>query len=113
MKAENKAFLDANRHHYDTFIKAQFIKHFDGNTSGTMLRIIQEEFNPGYFQNLWCSSCVADMLVYCYRMYDKWLKENPEPVEEPVEVVPASIAGLTIKSTFPKHNQPKKERRRK
>lgn len=114
MKAENKAYLDANRHYYTILIQAGIIKHLDGHTRENLLRIIREEFAPNYLINLWCQSCIADLLKFAYMQYDKWLAENPEPVAEiATEVVPASIAGLTIKTTFPKHDQPKKKRRRK
>ena len=114
MKDENKAFLDASRHHYNLLVNAGIVKHLDGATRDGLLRIIREEFAPNYIASTWCQSCVADILKFAYVQYDKWIVANPAPVVEEVpEVVPASIAGLTIKSTFPKHDQPKKKKGKK
>lgn len=100
MKAENRAFLDANRHHYNLLIKSGIVKHLDGNTREGLLRIIREEFAPNYIASTWCQSCVADSLKFAYIQYDKWITENPEPV-----AAPASIEGQTVKTTFPKHTR--------
>jgi hypothetical protein len=76
MTQSNQQFLDTNRHHYDTFLKAQFVQHLDGATRERLLAVVREEFDPGYIGNLWCSTCVIDLLKYAYRRYDEWLLQN-------------------------------------
>lgn len=76
MTDANKQFLDANRFHYETLVKAQYVKHLDGATRSGMLRIIQEEFNPHYHIDLWCGNCVAELIRYCYQLYDDWISKN-------------------------------------
>lgn len=93
MKPENKAFLDANRHHYDTIIKAGYVKHLNAHERERMVRVMNEEFQPGYTADLWCPPCVFDMVKLLYQRYDAWLASQPEPPKV-VENVHAS---------FPKH----------
>lgn len=71
MRPENKKFLDDNRHHYDLLVKAQVVKHLDMATRTNLLKVIHEEFNPAYLGQLWCQSCVADMISFAYTQYDK------------------------------------------
>ena len=73
MKQSSIDFLEENRHHYDTLVKAGFVQHLDYPTRERILAIIHEEFNPGYIGQLWCQSCVADMITYCYKQYLKYL----------------------------------------
>jgi len=82
MKPENKQFLDELRPLHDLYVKAQYIKHFDGATRQRLLDVIREEFQPGYLADLWCSSCVADMLVFAFTQYDKQPKEILKPKKE-------------------------------
>lgn len=76
MRAENKQFLDDNRRHYDTLVQAQFVQHLDAATRDRLLQVVQEEFAPGYQANLWCGTCVADLLKFTYQRYDEWLQKN-------------------------------------
>lgn len=123
MKNENKAFLDANRHHYNLLVNAGIVKHLDGATREGLLRIIREEFAPNYIASTWCQSCVADILKFAYVQYDKWIAAQPK--EEPVieeDFIPAMTGhiptvaepdGAILKTTFPKNDQHKKKRRKK
>lgn len=115
MKPENRKFLDENRHHYDTYVKAQYIKQFDGATKNTLLRIIHEEFNPGYPDPVYCQVCVAEMLVHCYTQYDKWIIEDRlmngdgKSVHVPgiIDAIKSELDGATLKTTFPLHDKPR------
>lgn len=73
MKQENKEFLDFNRPHHDTVVKAGFLKNLDAGTRTKMVEIIREEFQPGYATDLWCAPCVFDMVKLVYRYYDEYL----------------------------------------
>lgn len=69
-------FLEANRSHYNTWVRAQYIQHLDGATRTRMLTIIRKYFAPGYLADLWCQSCVAAMVVYLYTQYDERKHSN-------------------------------------
>lgn len=76
MKPENKEFLDANRHHYDTYVKAFYVRGLSANEREGMQRVMREEFQPGYHTDLWCGPCLVDMLIKLYRHYDEWIQQN-------------------------------------
>lgn len=100
MKPENKAFLDAHRHHYDTLIKAFYMKGLNANERDGMVRVMREEFQPGYNTDLWCSPCVADMVRLLYQRYDLWISLQPK--EEPAVIE-------NVHATFPKQDQHEKD----
>jgi hypothetical protein len=126
MKPENKEFLDKHRHHYDTVIKAGYVKHLNAHEREGMQRVMREEFQPGYTADLWCPPCLFDMVKQLYQRYDNWLAaqmiEEPQPIENTLgEVEP--VNPLNIKddephspnSENPPHgdNRPKRNRRRR
>lgn len=78
MKEESIAFLNKNRHYYEQWVRAQFLQHLDIATRQGLLDVIRAEFNPAYLSNLWCSPCVAELLVYAYTQYDKYLKKQQD-----------------------------------
>jgi hypothetical protein len=95
MKPENKAILDANRHHYETATKAGYVKHFNAKEKEDLLRVMREEFQPGYYFDMWCPPCVFDFIKLIYQRYDAWIAAQPkEPTEH-------------IHATFPKIDPPK------
>ena len=133
MKPKNKAFLEANRHHWITLRDAFYVRHLDGNTRSEMQRIMGEEFRPGYTADLWCSVCVADMVRALYQQFEKWeakqavidfhpdiedlakkkrelierwMRENAEKSELPITEPAKTIQ--PVKANFPSH----KNRRR-
>lgn len=111
MKEANRRFLDANRHHHTTLIKAFYMRHLDGATREGMVRVINEEFQSGYRTDLWCAPCVADMVRKVYRHYDEWLASQPK--DEPVVDVPVTPTTegepvnqiAVIAATFPSHKE--------
>jgi len=70
--AEDIQFIENNRRHYDTWLSAQYVKHLDGATRNGMLAIIRRYFAGNYIADVWCQSCVANMLVYLYTQYDRY-----------------------------------------
>lgn len=119
MKPENIKFLDENRHHHDTLVKAFYLRSLSGVTRETMQRVMAEEFQPGYLTDLWCGPCVSDMVLALYRNYDNWIKEQPAEVEqeipEPAFIEPVApvIVAASFPSNLPKENKvhPNKKRR--
>jgi hypothetical protein len=65
----NKEFIKANEHHYTILTKAGYVQHLDSATRTRMLAIIKEEINPTYTSDLWCQTCVAEMVNYLYKNY--------------------------------------------
>lgn len=100
MKPENKKFLDDNRHHHDTLVKAFYLRSLSGETRSRMQQIISEEFQPGYSTDLWCGPCVSDMVLKLYRHYDEWIAAQPPDHVQPIQSEP-TIA----KATFPSHKK--------
>lgn len=106
MKPENKKFLDDNRHHHDTLTKAFYLKGLNGNEREGMVRVMREEFQPGYTVDLWCPTCAADMVIHLYRYYDNWLSAQPK--EEPTITIEyergeteLNIKSITVETEIP------------
>lgn len=74
--ADDIQFIEDNRHHYDTWVRAQYVKHLDGAARNRMLAIIRKYFAANYIADVWCQSCVANMLVYLYTQYNKYAAGN-------------------------------------
>lgn len=81
MNQQDIDFLEANRHHHNMLVNAGQVRHLDGNTRSEMQRIISDTWIKGYSADLWCPQCCMEMLTLCYRLFDKWLSDQPK--EEP------------------------------
>jgi hypothetical protein len=81
MTDDNKKFLDDNRHHYDTLIKAFYMRSLSAEVRTRMQEIIRQEWEPGYHTDLWCPPCISDMVKKLYRLYDEWLAKQPVTVQ--------------------------------
>ncbi len=80
MKPANKQLLDNYRHHHDT-VKLDYLRHLSGEERENMQNIMADEFLPGYTTDLWCQSCVFEMVKQLYHRYDEWIARQPEPVK--------------------------------
>lgn len=98
MTPEDKQFLDDNRIHHDTLVKAFYMRGLSGETRSRMQEIIGKYWQPGYHTDLWCSPCISDMVRLLYRLYDEWLAAQPK--EEPKEPEP-----VVTKAIFPSHKK--------
>lgn len=76
MTPANRQFLDEQRHHHTTLVKAFYLRSLSAEVRGRMQQILAEEFQPGYVTDLWCSPCVTDMVMLLYRHYDNWLTKQ-------------------------------------
>lgn len=106
LKPENKAFLDEHRHIHTTLVKAQYMMGLSGPIRSGMVRVIQEEFQPGYATDLWCPPCVSAMVLLLYRYYDEWLEkqaEEPTPIDDPH--VQHAEHPIQTRANFPSHKQ--------
>jgi hypothetical protein len=85
MNQENKQFLDEHRFVYDEIIKAETAKK--ANLFKTdLIRILREEFYPGYAVTEDCVSCLFEVVRLLYTKYDQWLKEQQVKPLQPVKV---------------------------
>lgn len=126
MKPENRKFLEDNEHTWITLRDAGYMMGLDGNTRSEMVRVLSEEFQPGYATDLWCPPCVADMVTLLYRYFNDWRERNKAPAVDPLhsqkaemitdllakqEEPPALKApAIQVKANFPKHNQNNRRR---
>lgn len=95
MKPENKQILDALEHFHTTFIRNQTIQGLTVQNKADLLRVMREEFWPGYTYDEWCGDCVGRFLITVYRKYNEWKAANIEPVKD--------VPKIKMKATFPKN----------
>lgn len=72
MKPENKAFLEDNRDLWITLRDAQYLRFPHQGIKDGLVRVMREEFRPGYTADLWCGNCVATMVREVYTEFEKW-----------------------------------------
>lgn len=106
MKKENSEFLDAHRdaltqiQRAQTCVKANAIK-------SDLLRILQEEFMPGYVMREDCVSCLFSMVPLLYRRYDEWVASQSVPKQrDPIN------EEHIVAASFPKHEKTKNHKRK-
>lgn len=75
LSTSQQHFINQNRAHYDTLLKAQFLTNIDYGVKNGLMEVAQV-FQPGYKANLWCGACVVELVKFVYTNYDKWLIEN-------------------------------------
>ncbi len=95
MNPANKATLDALEHFHTTFQKDKTISGLTQQNKTDLLRVMREEFWPGYTYDEWCPHCAVKFLQDVYRKYNEWKADNIEPVAE--------VAKIKIRATFPKN----------
>jgi hypothetical protein len=76
MKPENATFLDSNYDCYTEILKAETAMkalpiRFE------LLRIIKEEFYPGYAYDDACGDCLFSMVRLLYRRFEEWKETDP------------------------------------
>lgn len=97
MNPENKIFLDDHRFVYDEILNAQTAKKANAFKTD-LIRILREEFYPGYAVTEDCVSCLFEVVRLLYTKYDQWLKD--QEAKEPVPV--------KVHATFPKQTRKRK-----
>lgn len=123
MKQSNIDFLEANYGYWITLRDAGFMRNLDGSIREGMQRVMAEEFSPGYRADLWCPTCVSDMVKALYTRYDQFKamnkseepKPDPIPMQEPAtaEVIQTNEDGsVKVKASFPEQTKPNKKQRR-
>jgi hypothetical protein len=93
MTLKNYIFLKLNEKHWDTLRKAQFIAHLNQNEKDGMERVMREEFAPNYRADLWCPTCVTEMVQDLYTRFDAWKAANVDEC--------AKLEQQLVKASFP------------
>ncbi len=94
MNPANKQILDSLEHFHVMFVRQQTISGLTANNKTDLLRVMREEFWPGYYYDEWCPHCAGKFLTDVYRKYNEWKAANVEPVQG---------EKFTIKATFPQN----------
>ena len=71
MTTTNHAFITQHRHFLKDWKQSQVYRGLSGEVRSGFLRIMQEEFWPGYHTDLDCGVCVGELLG---RLEDKMLE---------------------------------------
>lgn len=83
MTDSNKAILDELRPFHTSLVgPAQTLRGLNQHQKNNLVNIARQEFfGDKYSPDLWCPSCVGDMIKQVYGAYDKWLSEQTLIVE--------------------------------
>lgn len=79
MNILNQQFLQTNRDAYTETINAGTAKKAFA-IKNDLLRIIREEWFPGYVYNEDCGPCIFDLVRIVYRQYDEWVLSHVNTV---------------------------------
>lgn len=101
MKPENKKYLDDHRADYDLIMAQDYIPRRVMDMPAKIYEIIRQEFNPNYFNDLDCPTCVFSIIRDGYRLYDSWIKVQPKELPRVVQDEP-----LVVATGFPKDEKP-------
>lgn len=74
MNQANKDKLERHRPKLVVWLNDQTC-HLSGQEKDEILKVIQEEFDPGYRVDLWCGSCVVSMMEYAFREMDARIRK--------------------------------------
>jgi hypothetical protein len=90
MKPENIEICERHLHHWKS-LKLTGSARFESDAVGKEIeKVYQSEVNPNYYENLWCSDCVASLFKKVYTLYDKHLQsqEQPKLIEAVEKAIP-------------------------
>lgn len=112
---EQRQFIEHNRPHYDTLIRAEFLTNMSNQVKDGLLEIAHI-FSPGMAVNLWCGTCVCDLIKYVYTQVDKLPKWVDEVEKEQIvkhdrmgeDLIMSGSPNVHF-ATFPKHDEPEGE----
>lgn len=76
MKAENKAFLDANRLYVQSYSQESPPRKLSYRDRERLFKIVCEEFDANFTTDLWCEPCVKSLVLNTYVLYDQFLSDE-------------------------------------
>jgi hypothetical protein len=76
MQLKNYLSLKQHERHWKTLRDAQYIKHLNQHEKEGLERIMREEFSPNYRADLWCPTCVGEMVREVYTRFEVWAAQN-------------------------------------
>lgn len=100
MKPENRQIFEENLTHWETLTKAGYLKHLSGRDRSNLVKAMNEEFQPGYTADLWCPTCVSNMILHVYRRYHEFIAEEKRQQEE--------MARMLVLTNIPAPEEPVK-----
>lgn len=74
MSPDNIKYLEDNKHFHTQLEKDSTVRNISHSEKEGFLNVIRLEFSPSYMVNLFCSSCIADMIKFVYTQYAKVLR---------------------------------------
>lgn len=99
MKPENRQIFEENEKHWETLEKAGYLVHLSGRDRSNLVKAMNEEFQPGYTADLWCPTCVANMLRQVYRRYHQFVEQEKQQQElEKLLAEKTTVAVLDLKN---------------
>jgi hypothetical protein len=76
MTKESRDFLEANRWAVESYSEESPPRRMSMKDKARLLSIIQEDINPGFTTDLWCSACEESFILNVYIFYDQFLKHE-------------------------------------
>lgn len=71
MTDQNTAFIEQHRHFLNDWHQSQVYRNLSGEIRNGFMRVIGEEFQPGYYADLQCGDCVGRMLEHLWQLLNK------------------------------------------
>jgi hypothetical protein len=77
MRQESKVILDHHRHHYTTFVNAQYMRGLNVHERNQILQVARDEFfGQNYSPDLFCGACIGEFILKVYMAYDEYILKN-------------------------------------
>jgi hypothetical protein len=76
MTQESRDFMEANRWAVESYSQESPPRKMSMNDKARLLSIIQEDINPGFTTDLWCSACEKNFILNAYIFYRQFLENE-------------------------------------
>jgi hypothetical protein len=74
MKETSIAILEKHKQHWHTLKHAGYVNNLQYPVKLDIQKVIQDEQDPNYHENLWCPECLVNMIKRAYTMYERHLE---------------------------------------
>lgn len=79
MTQHNIDLLEKHKHHYETLVRAGYLRGLNQHEKNDLLHVARTEFfGVNYNPDMWCGQCVLDAVTAIYRAYENYLKSKPK-----------------------------------
>lgn len=76
MNEQNRQILEDGRKYHALILQGMGPYGISYREKTELVRVISEEFHPGFTSNLDCDPCINDLVVKAYMFYDKFLSNE-------------------------------------